>query len=85
MTSAARRAREHLCGEYYGPLAKPAWIKRECDAQGVPMVDRCPAEGAVGRCARDVGSPQHTVTVFYGPTTAEFARAMCTDPQFSPG
>ncbi|MBK9036931.1 MAG: hypothetical protein IPL61_37715 [Myxococcales bacterium] len=79
-----RREREHLCGEYHGAMAKPAWIKGECDAMKVPMVPACPAEGAVGRCARDVGTPQHTVTVFYPPLTAETGQAMCQGGQWTP-
>ena len=47
-----RRAKEKLCGEYYG-AAKTDWVKKECPQYGgATFVDACPKEGAVGRCVK---------------------------------
>lgn len=73
-----RRAREHLCGEYFGP-ATADWVKQQCAAMDAPVVATCPTEGAVGSCTREVGTPQQTRTVFYAPMTADTVKAMCAD------
>jgi hypothetical protein len=74
-----RREKEHLCSEYYSAIAKPSWIKGECEAQGVPMLPSCPAQAAAGRCSRGIGTANRTDTVFYAPMTKETVAAMCSD------
>ncbi len=76
-----RRAREHLCGEYFGAMATADWVKQQCAAIDAPMVATCPTEGAVGSCTRDVGTPQQTRTVFYAPMTGDTVKAMCAGGQ----
>lgn len=76
-----RRAREHVCGEYFGKLATAERVKAECAAMDAPVVATCPTEGAVGSCTRDVGTPQQTRTTFYAPMTADTVKAMCADGQ----
>jgi hypothetical protein len=75
-----RREREKICAEYRGAYAKPAWVEKECVTQQVPFLPGgCPADGAVGRCTRDRGTPSQTDTVFYAPMTRETVVAMCRD------
>ena len=75
-----RREREKICAEYRGAYAKPARVEKECAAQQVPFLPGgCPADGAVGRCTRDRGTPSQTDTVFYAPMTRETVVAMCRD------
>ena len=74
-----RREKEHLCGEYHG-AAKADWVKQQCQAMGAPFVESCPKEGAVARCANEVGTPMEVHTVYYPPLTKETATAMCKAP-----
>ena len=76
-----RRARENLCGEYFGAMTTADWVKQQCAAMDAPMVATCPTEGAVGSCTRDVGTPQQTRTVFYAPMTGDTVKAMCAGGQ----
>jgi hypothetical protein len=44
------------------------------------FVERCPVEGALGRCVREAGTAMETQLLFYPPFTLETAKAMCGDP-----
>jgi hypothetical protein len=71
-----RRETEHLCGEYHGAMAKPDWVKGECEAMKAPFVEACPKDGAVARCLGEGG----TETLYYAPFTRDSVAALCKPP-----
>lgn len=60
-----RREKEFLCGEYYGKMATKDWVKEQCDYQKVPTLDKCPTEGAIGRCVMFAGTAQELHEVWF--------------------
>lgn len=75
-----RRGKENVCGEYHGG-SKAAWVKEQCTAMSATYVEKCPTDGAVGRCVNEAGTAMETHTLFYGPAyTKEAMVAMCGAP-----
>lgn len=60
-----RRAKEFLCAEYWGKGANKDWVKKQCDHYKVPTLDKCPTDGAIGRCVRNAGTPGETQEVWF--------------------
>lgn len=80
-----RRAKENVCGAYYGGNANKGLIEKECAAMNATFVESCPTEKAVGTCIRDKGTAMETRTTFYDPMTKETVKAMCSGGEVEGG
>lgn len=80
-----RRAKENLCGAYFGELATKSNVEKECAAMSATFVEKCPTEKAVGTCIRDKGTVMETRTTFYEPMTKETVKEMCSDGEVEGG
>lgn len=73
------RAANQLCAEYFGQPGGPTGIrpsqKAACEAAGGTPIERCPTEGALGRCVSNEIRIQQTL--MYEPMTKDKAAQLC--------
>lgn len=68
---ACHMVKEKYCNEYYG-MADRKWVDdNNCKVMNVPVLDKCPTEGAVKRCVFDGGTIQERHLLIYD-VKAEF-------------